>query len=161
MNYYVYIIRSDRDESYYVGSTQDIEARLTRHNQGRSRYTRNRGPWVVVYFEEYSRRADAVKREKAIKNRKSRDYIESLIRASRQTWREGREFKSRHSRHNKINGLRTICSPFFMPEKSISNLGDKNQGKKRYFLAKKNSGSGMNLMLGLSFILSSSTRLVI
>ena len=84
MSYYVYIIRSDKDGSYYVGSTQDIGARLARHNQGRSNYTRNRGPWEVVYFEEYSRRADAVKREKAIKNRKRRDYIESLVRASRQ-----------------------------------------------------------------------------
>jgi len=84
MSYYVYIIRSDKDGTYYVGSTQDIESRLARHNQGRSKYTRNRGPWKVVYFKEYSRRADAVKREQAIKNRKRRDYIESLVRASRQ-----------------------------------------------------------------------------
>jgi len=84
MSYYVYIIRSHKDGRYYVGSTQDIEARLARHNQGRSTYTKRRGPWKVVYHEEYTRRADAVKREKAIKNRKRRDYIESLIRASRQ-----------------------------------------------------------------------------
>jgi putative endonuclease len=84
MSYFLYIIQSDEDGTYYVGSTQDIEARLARHNQGRSNYTRNRGPWEVVYLEEYSRRADAVKREKAIKNRKRRDYIESLVRASRQ-----------------------------------------------------------------------------
>jgi putative endonuclease len=84
MSYFLYIIQSDEDGTYYVGSTQDIEARLARHNQGRSNYTRNRGPWEVVYLEEYSRRADAVKREKAIKNRKRRDYIESLVRSSRQ-----------------------------------------------------------------------------
>jgi len=50
MSYYVYIIRSDKDGTYYVGSTQDIESRLARHNQGRSKYTRNRGPWKMVYF---------------------------------------------------------------------------------------------------------------
>jgi putative endonuclease len=83
MSYLVYIIRSDRDGSYYVGTTQDIEERLIRHNQGRSKYTKNRGPWVVVYLEEYSTRGDAVKRENAIKNRKSSDYIANLIRASR------------------------------------------------------------------------------
>ena len=85
MSYLVYIIRSDRDGSYYVGSTQDIEERLIRHNQGRSKYTKNRGPWKVVYLEEYSKRGDAIKRENAIKNRKSSDYIENLVRASRQT----------------------------------------------------------------------------
>ena len=84
MSYYVYIIQSDKDGRYYVGSTQDIKARVARHNQGRSTYTKNRGPWEVVYFEEYSRRADAVKREKSIKNRKRRDYIKSLVKASRQ-----------------------------------------------------------------------------
>jgi hypothetical protein len=46
---------------------------------------------------------------------------------------------------NNINGLRGIVNPFFIPKKSISipisNLGDKNQGKKRYFIAKKNPGS--------------------
>ncbi|MBC8432554.1 MAG: GIY-YIG nuclease family protein [Desulfobacterales bacterium] len=37
MSYFVYIIRSARDGSYYVGATQDIEERLIRHNQaGRS-----------------------------------------------------------------------------------------------------------------------------
>jgi putative endonuclease len=84
MSYYVYIIQSHKDGTYYVGSTQDIQARLARHNQGRSNYTRNRGPWKVVYFEEFSKRTHAVKQEQTIKNRKRRDYIESLVRASRQ-----------------------------------------------------------------------------
>ena len=35
MSYFLYIIQSDKDGTYYVGSTQDIEARLARHNQGR------------------------------------------------------------------------------------------------------------------------------
>jgi len=85
MVYFVYIIKSQKDGRYYVGSTQDLEERLLRHNQGRSKYTKNRGPWKVVYLEEYSKRGDAVKRENAIKNRKSSDYIEGLVRASRHT----------------------------------------------------------------------------
>ncbi|MBN1904352.1 MAG: GIY-YIG nuclease family protein [Deltaproteobacteria bacterium] len=32
MAYYIYIIQSELDESYYVGSTQNLEARLERHN---------------------------------------------------------------------------------------------------------------------------------
>jgi len=40
MGYYVYILQSERDGSYYVGYTSDLEGRLSRHNGGRSPYTR-------------------------------------------------------------------------------------------------------------------------
>ncbi|MBW2002971.1 MAG: GIY-YIG nuclease family protein [Deltaproteobacteria bacterium] len=35
MAFFVYIIRSLKDRSYYIGSTQNLSARLERHNQGR------------------------------------------------------------------------------------------------------------------------------
>jgi putative endonuclease len=85
MSYYVYIIKSGRDGSYYVGSTQDVEERLERHNQGRSRYTKAKVPWKLLYYEEHPDKTRALKRENAIKNRKSREFIQGLIRASRQT----------------------------------------------------------------------------
>ncbi len=85
MSYYVYIIQSAVDDSYYVGSTQDIEARLLRHNQGRSKYTKARRPWVLVHTEKFPSRSEAVKRENQIKARKSRKFIEKLVTASRQS----------------------------------------------------------------------------
>ena len=71
------------DGSYYVGSTQDLDARLKRHNQGRSKYTKARRPWELIYYEEYPNRLTATKREKKVKSRKSKQYIESLVRTSR------------------------------------------------------------------------------
>ena len=85
MAYFVYIIKSQKDGTYYVGSTQNVEERLERHNQGRSKYTKAKKPWKLVYYEEQPDRSAAVKRERQIKNRKDRNYIENLIRASRQT----------------------------------------------------------------------------
>ena len=85
MSYHVYILQSEVDGSYYVGSTQDIAARLDRHNQGRSAYTKPRRPWCLVFQEEHPDRSSAVKRELQIKNRRSRKYIEGLVRASRQS----------------------------------------------------------------------------
>ena len=35
--------------------------------------------WKVVYREKYANKSDAMKREREIKNRKSRNYIENLI----------------------------------------------------------------------------------
>ncbi|MBL7175278.1 MAG: GIY-YIG nuclease family protein [Desulfobacteraceae bacterium] len=83
MPYFVYILRSQKDGSYYIGSTQDLDERLERHNQGRSKYTKSKRPWNLMYYEEYPDRSDAVKRENQIKRRKDKDYIESLVKRSR------------------------------------------------------------------------------
>ena len=64
MAYTVYILESERTGRYYVGSTADVEERLTRHNQGRSKYTKSGIPWKVVYTEQCETRAQAVRREK-------------------------------------------------------------------------------------------------
>lgn len=40
MAYFVYILQSVKDHSYYIGSTQDLSSRIERHNQGRSKYTK-------------------------------------------------------------------------------------------------------------------------
>ena len=83
MTYYVYIIKSLKDGSYYVGSTQDLDSRLERHNQGRSLYTKSKHPWDLVYSEEFPNRSSALKRENEIKRRKSKGFIENLVRTSR------------------------------------------------------------------------------
>ncbi|MBW1981162.1 MAG: GIY-YIG nuclease family protein [Deltaproteobacteria bacterium] len=59
MPYFVYILQSQKDGSYYVGSTQEVEERLCRHNEGRSSYTRAKRPWQLVYKEEFSSRSEA------------------------------------------------------------------------------------------------------
>ncbi len=83
MSYYVYVLKSLKDGSFYIGSTHDLASRLERHNQGRSKYTKNRRPWELAYSELFSDRPSAVKRENEIKKRKSRKFIESLLRTSR------------------------------------------------------------------------------
>ncbi|MBW1701289.1 MAG: GIY-YIG nuclease family protein [Deltaproteobacteria bacterium] len=83
MAYYVYILKSQIDGSYYIGSTQDLTERLERHNQGRSLYTKAKLPWKLVYKEEHPDRAKAVRRENEIKARKRKGYIASLVRTSR------------------------------------------------------------------------------
>ena len=81
MAYYVYIIQSIKDGSYYTGSTQDLTERLERHNQGRSQYTKAKRPWKLVYSEEHSDRSSAVKRENQIKRHKRKACISELIKA--------------------------------------------------------------------------------
>ncbi len=77
--YYVYILESIATGRFYVGSTQNIKNRLRKHNAGHSRATKGYRPWRLVYYEEYSTRGDALRREYDIKRRKSRMFIENLI----------------------------------------------------------------------------------
>jgi putative endonuclease len=85
MTYFVYIIESLKDGSYYIGSTQNLSERIERHNRGRSTYTKSKRPWELVYTEELPDRSSAMKREKEVKSKKSKEYIEHLLRASRQS----------------------------------------------------------------------------
>lgn len=77
--YHIYIIESLTSKKYYIGCTDNIERRLTEHNKGLSKYTKNKGPWVLKYTEEYSLLVDARNREKQIKSWKKRKSIEKLF----------------------------------------------------------------------------------
>jgi putative endonuclease len=78
-NWFIYILFSFKINRYYVGSTDDLGWRLERHNSGWGRYTKKGIPWKLVYYETYQTKSEALKREKEIKRKKSRKYIESLI----------------------------------------------------------------------------------
>jgi len=79
MHYYVYILQSDFDDSYYIGYSQNPGKRLEDHNDGRSRYTKNKRPWIIVYQEEFQEKSDAIKRERFLKQQRNRSFYKSLI----------------------------------------------------------------------------------
>jgi putative endonuclease len=83
MAYYVYILQSEEDGSYYIGHTNNLKERLERHNHMRSSYTKAKKPWKLIYQKEFSSRSEASKREHEIKEKKNRAHIEQLVRASR------------------------------------------------------------------------------
>ena len=80
--YYVYILQSEKSGKYYTGYCADIEVRLIRHNSGATPSTKSGIPWKLVYFENFSEKSEAIKRENEIKSKKSRKYIENLINSS-------------------------------------------------------------------------------
>ena len=80
--FYTYIIQSQKSGKYYTGSCQDIDIRLERHNAGATPSTKSGRPWELVYTESYENNSDALKREREIKSKKSRKYIEHLIESA-------------------------------------------------------------------------------
>lgn len=80
--YFVYILKSERTDKYYVGCTDDLVRRLKEHNgelpnPGRS--TLAGRPWVLVFQAQFQSRAQAIAAERYIKRMKSRRWIEKLI----------------------------------------------------------------------------------
>ena len=63
MKYYVYILKSDKDQRYYYGSTSNVVERLKKHNAGGVPSTKHRRPLHLIYHEEFDDKALALRRE--------------------------------------------------------------------------------------------------
>lgn len=64
----VYIVRCATGE-LYTGSTVDLQRRIGEHNLGvGAKFTRGRGPVVLVYSERCGTRSLALRRENEIKS---------------------------------------------------------------------------------------------
>ncbi len=68
--YFVYILKSLKDQKLYTGVTTDVEKRLREHNNGKSLATKHRRPFIVIHFERFASRSDALRRERYSKSKK-------------------------------------------------------------------------------------------
>jgi putative endonuclease len=82
MTFSVYVLKSLKSGKLYIGQTQDLTSRLEQHNNGSSPYTKNRGPWVLVYKEVFSSRSEAMIRERFFKTGKGREFLKTKIQES-------------------------------------------------------------------------------
>jgi len=81
--FFLYILQSESTSRYYIGQTQDVTERVAYHDSNYSKSLKNRGPWKLVYTEEFETRSEAVRRERQLKSWKDRRMIEKLLSASR------------------------------------------------------------------------------
>ncbi|KKU81133.1 MAG: Excinuclease ABC C subunit domain protein [Parcubacteria group bacterium GW2011_GWA1_47_8] len=65
--YYLYILKSQKDQHLYIGSTNDLRRRLLEHNSGKVRSTMSRRPFELRYYEAYTSENDARKRGASLK----------------------------------------------------------------------------------------------
>ena len=79
--YYVYILRSLRDNNLYTGSTSDLLKRLKAHNSGKVKSTQKRKPFQLVYFEEHGTLTQSRKKENYLKSYPGGIQKQSLIQA--------------------------------------------------------------------------------
>jgi len=73
--YFVYILRSLKNNDIYVGSAEDIAKRFDLHNKGRVKSTKAYRPWELLNKEEFNSRGDAVRRERFLKTGQQKEIL--------------------------------------------------------------------------------------
>jgi len=83
--FYLYFLKSRKNGKFYTGVTEkDPKERLLEHNSGSNEWSRNNKPFILVYFESYLCKQDALHREGFYKSgfgRKIRDCIIMAVSA--------------------------------------------------------------------------------
>ncbi len=77
--YTVYVLQSEVDGSFYKGMTSDIGKRLNQHNSKKTKSTKSKTPWTVVYTEAYTDVMEARLREKYFKTAAGRRFLKKNI----------------------------------------------------------------------------------
>ncbi|MEW5844426.1 MAG: GIY-YIG nuclease family protein [Bacteroidota bacterium] len=64
-----YILFSNSKNKFYVGSTSDLQRRLSEHNSRQTKSTKFGVPWELIYFKESDTKSNAARLESKIKKR--------------------------------------------------------------------------------------------
>jgi putative endonuclease len=76
--YNVYILENEAG-NHYIGYTEDLARRIKDHNRSKSRWTKKKGPWRLIYKEAHPTKKDAYLREKQIKRYKGGEAFQRLV----------------------------------------------------------------------------------
>ncbi len=72
--FYTYLLKSEKDQKYYIGSSSHLKKRFDNHCHGKVKSTKNRRPLKLVYYESYVNKKLAMTRELNLKKHGSVYY---------------------------------------------------------------------------------------
>jgi len=78
--YCVYVLLSEKDNMFYIGFTTNIEKRFKEHNNGESKSTAPRRPFILLFCEFYTSKEDAIRRELYFKTTAGRRALKIMLR---------------------------------------------------------------------------------
>ena len=75
----VYVIESLVDQIWYTGMALDCQKRLADHNAGKSRFTKGRKPWKLIYTEQHPDWKTAREKEKYLKSAAGKKWLQKFL----------------------------------------------------------------------------------
>ena len=79
--WFVYVLYSISAEKTYVGFTNNLERRFMEHNVTEATgFTLRYRPWILIRFEKFSDKTQAMKREKFLKSGQGRESIKLFVK---------------------------------------------------------------------------------
>ena len=79
--YYTYVLKSELDGNFYVGFSENLKQRFEQHNKGYVESTKNRRPFILVYYEACVDKADAIHRERYFKTYHGKMFIRKRLKS--------------------------------------------------------------------------------
>jgi len=77
---FVYVLRSLKNNRFYIGSTTDIFERLKKHERGGVTATKYLRPLKLELFQQFDNFSIARKVEFKLKKFKRRDFLDKIVR---------------------------------------------------------------------------------
>lgn len=77
MQYYTYVLKSEKNGDYYIGSTENVERRLELHNKGKVKSTKAYRPWILLETQEFESRSEAFKQEMFLKTHQQKNILKN------------------------------------------------------------------------------------
>ena len=78
--FYTYVLQSKKDNKWYTGSTNDLRKSFNQHNAGQVPSTKNRGHFIMIYYEACLNEQDARFREKYLKSGMGKRYLKNRLK---------------------------------------------------------------------------------
>lgn len=79
--YYVYVLKSDKDNKNYTGYAKNLKLRFEQHNNGLVESTKNRRPLKLIYYEACLNQQDATHREKYLKTYLGKMFLRNRLKS--------------------------------------------------------------------------------
>lgn len=79
--YYTYVLKSLKDNKFYIGYTQNIKLRFEQHIKGLVQSTKDRRPLTLIYYEACMNQTDALHREKYLKTFYGKMFLHNRLKS--------------------------------------------------------------------------------
>lgn len=77
--YYTYVLKSEKHEAYYYGSTSDVKIRLSAHNAGKNASTVKYRPWKIIWYAAFETKGTAQAFEKYLKSASGKAFLRKRL----------------------------------------------------------------------------------